>query len=272
MSNKPTKAFDDWGDESKLVRLMRKVRVALTPRSALLAAKLENGAVVYGRNRAGFGGRGAFIFRDSLEPELKHLTKFLEPEGVFIDIGANTGVFTLKAAKHYGGTRGTVIAIEPFAATAAVLTHSVLQNGFTNVRVRNFAAGAKTEQNPFWMNNELPNMFGLDQSDSEARPISVLTVALDDLVQWEHLMRVDFIKIDVEGAEEKVLEGAQETLKRFRPIIVMEIILNDAQLSLPNYTLVEAPGSINKVYIPNESNKIAVAKALGWSVKSLVPV
>ena len=79
------------------VTFLRKARVALTPRSFLLQTRLENGAIVSGYNRAGYGGRGIYIYRDALEPELAALRKFLKPGFVFVDIGANVGVYTLKA-------------------------------------------------------------------------------------------------------------------------------------------------------------------------------
>jgi hypothetical protein len=100
---------------------LRKIRVAVTPKTWLLKTTLSNGAVVFGKNRAGFGGRGIFIFRDALEPELEHLDQLLPAEGVLIDVGANTGVYSLKAAKHFS-QKGVVVAIEPFPD---VLGHSV---------------------------------------------------------------------------------------------------------------------------------------------------
>lgn len=44
------------------------------------------------RNRPGYGGRGFYIFRDAIEPEFEHLLEFLTPGGVFVEIGANTGI------------------------------------------------------------------------------------------------------------------------------------------------------------------------------------
>src|SRR5215212_6714164 len=98
--------------EPDLNVIYRQVRVALTPRNGMLKATLSNGAVVYGRNRAGFGGRAVYIYGDRYEPEFEHLDSFLDPTGVFIEVGANTGKHSIKAAKHFGD-KGVVIAIEP---------------------------------------------------------------------------------------------------------------------------------------------------------------
>ncbi|HUP73020.1 MAG TPA: hypothetical protein VM282_08225, partial [Acidimicrobiales bacterium] len=61
--------------------LARQVRVALTPRSRVLKARLANGTIVYGENRQGFGGRGVYIYGDAIEPEFEHLDKFLGESG-----------------------------------------------------------------------------------------------------------------------------------------------------------------------------------------------
>ena len=55
------------------MQILRKIRLALTPRTAFLKTTLSNGVVVYGRNRAGYGGRGLYVFRESIEPEFEHL-------------------------------------------------------------------------------------------------------------------------------------------------------------------------------------------------------
>ncbi|HEV2731853.1 MAG TPA: hypothetical protein VGV15_17620, partial [Terriglobales bacterium] len=111
-------------------QFLKKVRVALTPRSALLRTRLQNGAIVEGYNRAGYGGRGVYLFGDSLEPEFNYLQQFLRPGQVFVDVGANVGVFTVKAAKEVGND-GLVIAIEPFIETALRLSHNVRANGYS---------------------------------------------------------------------------------------------------------------------------------------------
>ena len=103
--------------------LLKKMRAAITPRSWVLESKLSNGAIVVGQNRPGYGGRGIYLYRDAIEPELEHLDRLLPAEGVFIDIGANTGIYTMKAAKHFNN-RGLVIAVGP----------SCMRRGWTSSR------------------------------------------------------------------------------------------------------------------------------------------
>jgi FkbM family methyltransferase len=248
-----------------MTEFLRKVRVAISPRNQLLKATLANGAVVYGKNRSGFGGRGIYVLRDKIEPEFTHFTSFLAPESVVVDVGANTGIYSIKAAQHLAG-KGVVIAVEPFPDVLAALYKSVQANKFTNVRLRNFCAGERTNTGTLWMNSGKPHEFSLLQHDSAAPPLSSLVVALDDLFVWEGLTRFDFLKIDAEGAENEVLRGAAGVIVKYRPIIQAEITLTAITVPLPEYTTFHAPDSPNNVYIPNEHPKFEIARKLGWVV------
>jgi FkbM family methyltransferase len=244
-------------------KLFRMMNMAITPNSKLLKSKLSNGAVVYGKNCAGFGGRGIYIMRDSIEPEFQFLEKFLDPQGVFIDIGANTGIYCVKAAKHYKND-GVVLAVEPFIDILSTLQYSIQINGFSNVRLRNFCVSNHTGMMKFWRNFEKPNCFSLTKYDPNAKPLSVLTVSLDDLFSWENLDRLDYLKIDAEGAEQDILFGAKNVIQKHRPIIQLEITFEEIHTQLFNYSVFYAPLSPNKICIPNEHSKIGVPKQLGW--------
>lgn len=234
--------------------LLRKIRVVLTPRPWILKTRLSNGAIVCGQNRPGHGGRGIYVFRDSLEPELEQLEKLLSPGGVFVDIGGNTGIFTVKAAQFFrtnGG--GTVITYEPLPEMLAELNHNVYLNGFENVRLRSFCLGAQPGTTDFWINFNRFASSGLIHRDPQATRRSVLVLRLDDVFPLESLNRLDYVKIDVEGAEAQVLAGAVATLKKFRPIIQFEVGIQDSRLELQDYTAYQSPGGPNKICLPNES-------------------
>jgi FkbM family methyltransferase len=200
-----------------------------------------------------------------LEPELEHLEEFLPPGGVFLDIGGNTGIFTVKAAQFFrsrGG--GTVVTYEPLPQMLAELDHNLAANGFENVRLRSFCLGAQPGTAEFWLNFNRPASSSLVSQDPQAAHRSMLVLRLDDVYPLEQLGRLDYVKIDVEGAETQVLAGANETLKQFRPIVQLETGISDAPLNLPDYSSYQAPGGPNKICIPNENPRCETALRLGW--------
>jgi FkbM family methyltransferase len=222
---------------------------------------------VYGKNRPGYGGRAVFIYGDATEPEFQQLERFLDRTGVFIEVGANTGKWSLKAAKHYADS-GVVVAIEPYPDVLATLARSVQANAFHNVRLRNLSVSDRTGVATLWMNNRRPQMFSLIKNDEHATQLSTLTVSLDDLFRWEGLDRLDYLKIDAEGAEEAVLAGGRKTIERHRPIIQIEATRSDAMVDLDDYTLFRAKRSSGKFYMPNEHPKIGLPRELGWPALS----
>lgn len=248
---------------SYLQTLIRKGIIFLTPNHFYLRSKLRNGAYVIGENRAGYGGRGVFIARDRIEPELEVLEEFLSPGDVFIDIGANTGVYTMKAAKIVGD-QGIVIACEPFPKVFESLIKSMSYNKYRNVRLRNLCAGRRRELASFYLNFDKPHVFSLNQFDEDAQSIQVPVINIDELVAWENLKKVSYLKIDAEGSEEAIILGSPETIQSFRPIIQMETIPEAVESLLPDYECFAAPDSPNRIYIPREHRKSQLPLRLGW--------
>src|SRR5258706_15783582 len=82
--------------------------------------------------RKGFG-KFIFAFREYYEPELAYLEKVLSPGKIFIDVGANFGVYTLVASK-LAGAAGRVIPIEPTAQAFSVLRQNIALNHFAHGR------------------------------------------------------------------------------------------------------------------------------------------
>lgn len=227
---------------------------------------MNNGATVRGENRRGYGGRGVFIYGEKLEPELEKLDAFLPEGGVFVDVGASVGVFSMKAAKQVG-ERGLVISLEPFPRIASQLLDNTLENGFSNVRIRLCCASDKVGTALFWMNRNTPNSFGLFP-EVGATAFNTLTVTLDWLVEVEGLERVDYLKIDAERAEELILKGGRRMIERFRPIIQVEVDKNFPAQELPDYRVWNAGGGANRVFIPAESTANELAVGYGWTEES----
>ncbi len=178
-----------------------------------------------------------------------------------MDIGANVGVFSLSAAAAVG-PNGQVIAVEPFPDIYAQLYRNVSSNGFgAIVRTRNFCISDKTGPTTLWMNHGRPHSFSLNR-EGESDGLSVLSIRLDDLAAWEQIKRLDYLKIDAEGAEVAILEGGENTIRRFRPIIQVEDINRTIYQRLSAYAAFSVPKTRNTLLIPEERLK-ALGSELG---------
>ena len=243
---------------------MRKVACALLPRQVTLSRRLRDGTLVSGANRAGYGGRGAFIFGDDLEPEFAALDKILRRGDVLIDVGANSGIYTLKGARIVGSD-GVVLSLEPNPDLLAVLKHNAGRNRLNNVRLRGLAAAEECREFPFFEIGNKPNSFSLVSRGDMTGSFSVLAVDLDSLVRWEGIDRVDVIKIDAEGVEDRVLAGASAIIREHQPAIIAEVIMSGLSALPDGYRSFQLPGSPNQLLLPVGHRLISAAADLGWA-------
>lgn len=170
----------------------------------------------------------------------------LEFGGVFYDIGANIGVFSLLAAEIVG-QKGFVFAFEPEENNLICLRRSIAANGAANVRAIDGAVGAADGLSVFDRRGGAFSGRIIVPGDSAAgSTVEVKVRSIDSLVE-EGWPAPTLIKIDVEGAEGDVLEGAARTLRTHRPVVICELhdfgadgparalrALNDANYSLEN--------------------------------------
>jgi len=136
---------------------------------------------------------------------------------VVYDIGANVGFYTLLATELVGET-GKVFAFEPLPENFKYLKEHIEINGYKNISPFEVAV---SDKNGF-------AFFGgvIDRSQGrllDEGKIKVGTVTIDDLVDSGKLQIPNVIKIDVEGAEFSVLEGAFSTIKKYNPAIFLAI-------------------------------------------------
>jgi len=161
-----------------------------------------------------------------VEPnEFAFLDRFLKPGMTFIDVGANDGLYTTFAARHVGPS-GVVWAFEPSQREFARLQSNVALNG---LQARLFPFAITDQSGTFELTvagfgHEGQNTLGqFAYAGVEAlEKYAVQTRRLDDLIASEPLARIDAIKIDIEGAELRALQGAKETLRRYRPMVLFE--------------------------------------------------
>lgn len=142
-----------------------------------------------------------------------------------IDVGANIGTFTIAFAKRVGDN-GKVIAIEPTEETFRLLKENCAYNCGNNTALINIGCYNKKGMMTFFENYEYPtgNTFYIEESDyiksEEMKPTKVAVDTIDNICEFEK--SVDLIKIDVEGCELQVLEGAVETIQKHNPKILFE--------------------------------------------------
>lgn len=135
-----------------------------------------------------------------------------------VDIGANVGYHTFRMARAVGPT-GSVLAVEPMSRARTKLLRNAGLNSFTNITVSEVALA---DADLGIQSIGFENSYRLDgEVGAAAEDVRITT--LDTLVAEAGLSRVDFIKLDVDGYEGKVLRGAQHVLDTWRPAIVFEI-------------------------------------------------
>ena len=139
----------------------------------------------------------------------------LAPDAVVADIGAHIGVVTVLLAGL--APLGRVHAFEPVAENHAHLTANVAANGLDNVTVHRAAVFDTDGEISLEYDATYPGGSHVGQAGA-----TVPSVRLDTWAAAAGLDRLDLVKLDVEGVEPAVLDGATETLRRFRPILVVE--------------------------------------------------
>lgn len=145
---------------------------------------------------------------------------------VVIDIGANVGLFT-KAFAADNKKPKKILAIEPSTYVFSIL--KIVTNQIPNVTVQRIALnhqeGIVQLKTPLKNSGSLRvGLSHIGSTDDEAQFVeSVRARRLDDVLTEEQLDHVDLVKMDVEGAEEHVIQGAQTLLKRTKPIWFVEL-------------------------------------------------
>jgi FkbM family methyltransferase len=164
----------------------------------------------------------------AFEPnEFAFLRAVLEPGMVFLDGGANDGLYSLYAARRVAPD-GRVFAVEPSAREFQRLQANLALNRLTNVETLQIALGSEPGESTLAIaesGHEGQNTIGATVSNPKVTTSAHETVrvkTIDGLVGELGLDRLDFVKLDIEGSEVDALDGARQALARFRPIVLLE--------------------------------------------------
>lgn len=157
---------------------------------------------------------------------------FTPKEGdIVVDIGAHMGRYTIPSAKSVG-VSGKVIAVEAHPYNFGILQHNLKLNNLTNVSTLNSAVYSKKANLKLYLPDEdlgytmhhsvMTNYLSTKYNNEiERKYIEVEADTLDNLLKSSGITTVNWIKIDVEGAEYEVLMGAREILSTNKPISIL---------------------------------------------------
>jgi FkbM family methyltransferase len=151
------------------------------------------------------------LFYGTYEPEQTRLFRSkCRAGGTVIDVGANVGWYTVIGSKLVG-KNGRVIAFEPEPENFAILKQNVIANGCDNVILEQKALSNVAGDITLYLDEANKGKHST-VFDSKGKVIKVEALRLDDYLE-NRFKKVDFVKIDVEGAEPMVLEGMQRAIQ-----------------------------------------------------------
>lgn len=155
---------------------------------------------------------------------MKVFYRLLDQAASVFDIGANTGLYSLIAAAEDPSRR--VESFEPVPRIFSALERNVLSSGLANCRFHRCAVTDFDGEIPLYIPpGRIP--FGATTAtdrDRSLETIRVPAVTLDAFAAAQGIRGLDLMKIDTESTEPAVLRGASGVLRRFRPVVVCEVL------------------------------------------------
>jgi FkbM family methyltransferase len=149
------------------------------------------------------------------EPEMqRRIVKVIRPGGIFYDIGANLGFYSLLASALVG--QGRVFAFEPSPDNIAYLRRHVALNECADVEILELAVCDR--EGDGWFTLEASGFMGHLESKGK---LQVRTTRLDALLQPQQIPAPNYIKMDIEGAEYLALLGVEECFRRHQSVLFL---------------------------------------------------
>ena len=219
--------------KSKLGRFLNKSNRGKYAALARLAMRTLHVPVVPVRLSFGawwLAGRGTLDERllngDFESSELRFVESYLQAGMTVLDIGAHHGLYSLLAAKRVG-KNGRVRSFEPSPRECKFFRQNLRVNRCRNVQVESFALGSSAGRAELFLvegAEDVCNSLRPPAAEVTTRKVTVEVRSLDEYLEQQKIGKVDFIKLDVEGAELEVLRGAMRLLSsEERPVILAEV-------------------------------------------------
>ncbi|MBK6731441.1 MAG: FkbM family methyltransferase [Bacteroidetes bacterium] len=162
----------------------------------------------------------------------------------FLDIGANTGIYSLIAASCNKEIQ--VIAFDPTDAAQYYLQKNIIANGFAN-RIHNYQLAVSDKKtilqfykvrNPKYpyLKYNLGGASSLIHKPEHYETMEVECVQGDAFIAEHHpQLQIDFIKVDAEGAEPEIIQGLTSVIEKYKPIVVCEVRHNEITNALADF-------------------------------------
>lgn len=219
------------------IPFIEKKLAAATGKGNALAQKLIAGMHLYPKGSIRNCTRNGITYRLDISDYMEHALYFnisnhvdfdrrmlyslIREDYVCFDIGANIGETTLNFAQL--AKNGKVYSFEPVPFLYERLTTNVGLNTFKNIELHNLAISDNSDD-LFFEAPKNRNSSGISLTKENSNTsMRVASNTLDEFVSSKQIEKIDFIKIDVEGFENYVINGAKQTLKKFKPMLFVEI-------------------------------------------------
>lgn len=203
-------------------------RLAVTGFNSLSSTR--HGLMLYNRHDV-YIGKSLERYGEFSEGEVEIFQQIVRPDDVVVEAGANIGTHTVPLSQRVGN-RGAVWAFEPQRIIFQTLCANLALNSLSNVFARQAALGAAAGSIvvPPLDYTSSNNFGGLGLGNYEQGEV-VPVITIDSL----SLNRLNLLKVDVEGMELQVLQGAVETIRRHRPLLYVENDRPDRSAPLIQY-------------------------------------
>jgi len=159
-----------------------------------------------------------FFLRDTM-------AKLNPNEGVFLDVGANSGQHSMFMSRY----AKAVHAFEPFPPVLARFRHMLEINKIANVTVHPVGLGREAARLPF---DDRELSFSTAASNQERPSLELEIVPGDAALKEARVSHIDLVKMDIEGFEKSALLGLADTLRRDRPVVVFELRIDPKRQEL----------------------------------------
>lgn len=156
----------------------------------------------------------------------KFLAKQLQEGMICLDIGANLGYFAFLESSKVGKT-GKVIAVEPAPITYELFKKNIELQKYQNISSYNFAFSNNIGTVDFFISNSSNWSRIVGEKDpyhgDEGKIIKIECKPIDDFIEELGLKKLDLIRIDLEGYEYEIFQGAKKTLSQLKPMLQIEV-------------------------------------------------